>query len=225
MPCAVGSLSDAGPPTRVMLGVVVAGIAGFGALAAAIGSPELEAIDHAITVRLQAMRRPGVERAMGLVSSFGFPPQSRVLPPAYAAVLWILQHRLEAVFQLAAWGAAPLGSIMKSIAQRPRPAGGRDLRVTAAPLEGSSFPSGHVLTYMGVYGWMAIMAHRLVEPALLRRVAVGALTTLIAAVGPSRVYLGHHRPSDVAASYLLGSSYLAALVVAYRHVRSRGAVR
>ena len=224
-PCAARPRSDGWPPERFMLGIVVTGIAGFGALAATIGSREVEAIDHVIAARLQAMRRPGVERAMGLVSWFGFPPQSRVLPPAYAAVLWILRYRLEAAFQLAAWGAAPLGSIIKSFVRRPRPRGGRDLRVTAAPLEGSSFPSGHVLTYVGVYGWMALMAHRLVKPTCLRRVAVGALTGLVAAVGPSRIYLGHHRPSDVAASYLLGSSYLAALLVAYHRVRSRGAVR
>jgi undecaprenyl-diphosphatase len=73
---------------------------------------------------------------------------------------------------------------------------------------------------MGVYGWMAIMADLLIKPALPRRLAVGALTTLIAAVGASRVYLGHHWPSDVFASYLLGSSYLAALLVAYRRLRA-----
>jgi undecaprenyl-diphosphatase len=44
---------------------------------------------------------------------------------------------------------------------------------------------------------------------------------LIAAVGPSRVYLGHHWPTDVAASYLLGVSYLAGLVLTYRRLRSR----
>ena len=156
---------------------------------------------------------------------FGFPPQSRVLPPASAAILWILRYRLEAVFQLAAWGTAPLASIIKSFVRRPRPVAGEGLRVMTARLGGSSFPSGHVLTYVGVYGWMAIMAHRLIGPPVLRRLAVAALTTLVAAVGPSRIYLGHHRPSDVAASYLLGSSYLAALVVVYRRLRSRGAPR
>ena len=132
--------------------------------------------------------------------------------PTYAAVLWIARFRLEAVFQLAAWGTALLSTIVKWFMRRPRPVAGKDLRVVAAPLDGSSFPSGHVLTYVGVYGWMAIMADRLIRPRMLRRLVVAALTTLIAAVGPSRIYLGHHWPSDVAASYLLGSSYLAALL-------------
>jgi undecaprenyl-diphosphatase len=64
------------------------------------------------------------------------------------------------------------------------------------------------------------MADLLIRPPLPRRLAVGALTGLIAAIGASRVYLGHHWPSDVFASYLLGSSYLAALLVAYRRLRS-----
>lgn len=217
--------SDAGARTHAMLGVVVAGIAGFGALAVAIRRRDINELDHAIAVRVQAMHHPAIERAMGVVSWFGFAPQSRLLPPAYAAILWILRYRLEAVLQLAAWGTAPLASVIKSFMRRPRPVAGKELRVIAAPLGGSSFPSGHVLTYVGVYGWMAIMAHRLVGPPVLRRLVVAALTTLIVAIGPSRVYLGHHRPSDVAASYLLGSSYLAALVVAYRRLRCRGVLR
>jgi undecaprenyl-diphosphatase len=208
-----------------MRGVLVAGIVGFLALAALVHRREVEAIDRAIMQRLQVAHHPWVERAMGFVSWFGFPPQSRLLPPTYAAALWIAHFRLEAVFQLAAWGTALLSTIVKAFMRRPRPVAGRDLRVVAAPLGGSSLPSGHVLTYVGVYGWMAIMAHRLIRPTLPRRLAVAVLASLIAAVGPSRVYLGHHWPTDVAGSYLLGSSYLAALLLAYRRLTSRGVLR
>jgi undecaprenyl-diphosphatase len=206
--------------TRFARRVLVAGIAAFAALVAMVQTKRGEAIDRAITARVQANDDPRIERAMTLVSWFGYPPQSRVLPPTYAAVLWIARFRLEATFQLAASGSGLLATIVKWFMRRPRPVAGKDLRVVAAPLQGSSLPSGHVLTYMGVYGWMAIMADLLIKPALPRRLAAGALTTLIAAVGASRVYLGHHWPSDVFASYLLGSSYLAALLVAYRRLRA-----
>jgi undecaprenyl-diphosphatase len=171
------------------------------------------------------MHQPWVERAMAFASWFGFPPQSRILPAVYAAVLWIGRRRLEAVFQLAAWGSALLSTLVKSFMRRPRPVAGKDLRVVAAPLHGSSFPSGHVLTYVGVYGWMAIMADHLIRPLVVRRLVVAALTSLIAAIGPSRVHLGHHWPTDVVASYLLGASYLAVLLAAYRRLRSRGGLR
>jgi len=218
------SPADTEPRTRLALGTLCVGIAGFAALAATVPTRQVQAIDRAITVRLQAIRSPWMERAMAFVSWFGFPPQSRVLPPTYAAALWVARFRLEAVFQLAAWGSALLSTIVKGFVRRRRPAAGKDLRVVAAPLGGSSFPSGHVLTYVGVYGWMALMADLLIRPSLLRRAVVAALTTLIAAVGPSRVYLGHHWPTDVAASYLLGSSYLAALLIAYRRLTSRRAL-
>jgi undecaprenyl-diphosphatase len=219
------SPSEAAARTRLALGVLVAGIAGFAALTALVRSKQVEATDREIMVRLQAIRHPWMERAMAFVSWFGFPPQSRMLPPTYAVILWLARFRLEAVFQLAAWGTALLSTIVKSFMQRPRPVAGKDLRVVAAPLGGSSLPSGHVLTYVGVYGWMAIMADLLVRPRLLRRLAVAALTTLIAAVGPSRIQLGHHWPTDVAASYLLGASYLAALLVAYQRLRFRRVLR
>jgi undecaprenyl-diphosphatase len=206
--------------TRSARRLVVAGIAAFAALLAMVPTKRGEAIDRAITARVQANDDPRIERAMTLVSWFGYPPQSRVLPLTYAAVLWIARFRLEAFFQLAASGSGVLATVVKWFMRRPRPVAGKELRVVAAPLEGSSLPSGHVLTYMGVYGWMAIMADVLIKPALLRRLAVAALATLIAAVGASRVYLGHHWPSDVFASYLLGSSYLAALLVAYRRLLS-----
>ena len=216
---------EGGRGTRFARRVLVAGIAAFSALAAMVQTKRGEAIDRAIAARVQANNDPRIERVMALVSWFGYPPQSRVLPPTYAAVLWIARFRLEAVFQLAASGSGLLATIVKSFMRRPRPVAGKDLRVVAAPLRGSSLPSGHVLTYMGVYGWMAIMADLVIRQPLPRRLAVAGLTTLIAAVGASRVYLGHHWPSDVFASYLLGSSYLAALIVAYRHLRSRRALQ
>lgn len=184
-------------------------------------SGQVQALDRSITMRLQAIDDPKFERAMTFVSWFGFPPQSRVLPIVYAAVLWVARFRLEAVFQLAAWGTAILATIVKAFTRRPRPVAGKDIRVSAAALGGSSLPSGHVLTYVGVYGWMTIMADLLIKPPALRRLVVAALTTLIAAIGPSRVYLGHHWPTDVAASYLLGSSYLAGMLVMYRRLKHR----
>jgi membrane-associated phospholipid phosphatase len=213
------------PRSRVARRVLVVGIAAFSALAAMVGTERGEALDREIAKRVQSNKDPRIERAMTVVSWFGFPPQSRVLPLIYAAVLWIAHFRLEAVFQLAASGSGLLATIVKSFMNRPRPVAGKDLRIVAAPLRGSSFPSGHVLTYTGVYGWMAIMSNQLIKPVWLRRIAVGTLTTLIAAVGASRVYLGHHWPSDVFASYLLGSSYLAALLVAYRRLRSWGVLQ
>jgi membrane-associated phospholipid phosphatase len=106
--------------------------------------------------------------------------------------------------------------------RRPRPVAGVDVRVIAAPLGGSSFPSGHTIEYVGIYGFLAYLIHTLLRPVALRRVIVGALVGLIALVGPSRVHQGHHWFTDVSASYLLGASYLLALTRLYREAKARG---
>jgi membrane-associated phospholipid phosphatase len=49
---------------------------------------------------------------------------------------------------------------------------------------------------------------------------VAALAGLLALVGPSRIYQGHHWPTDVSASYLLGTSYLVGLIALYRRIKA-----
>ena len=91
----------------------------------------------------------------------------------------------------------------------------------AAPLRGSSFPSGHVLTYVGVYGFLAHLVEAHVDHAVARRAGVAALAGLVGLVGPSRVQQGHHWPSDVLGSYLVGLPLLALYIEAYRWTKAR----
>ena len=50
---------------------------------------------------------------------------------------------------------------------------------------------------------------------------MGVLTALLALVGPSRIYQGHHWATDVSASYMLGFSYLLGITALYRHFKER----
>ena len=204
---------------RGALAVALGGLAGFAAIFAAVRARRSEAVDLAWTLRLQRRRRPWLDRLMAAASWPGFPPQSRLIPPAVIATLWLVRFRTEAAFELAAWGTGGLSSILKATMGRPRPVAGTDLRVVAAPLGGSSFPSGHVITFMGTYGFLAYLAATLVRDPILRRAATGGLVGLVVLVGPSRIYEGHHWPTDVTASYLLGTTYLVVVVAAYRRVK------
>jgi membrane-associated phospholipid phosphatase len=205
---------------RVATGVALAGLAGFGGIFATVRARRSEAFDLAVMLRLQRRRRPWLDRVMAAVSWPGFPPQSRLIPPAAVATLWILRFRTEAAFLTAAWGTGALSSVLKRMMDRPRPVAGTDLRVVTAPLGGSSFPSGHVITFVGTYGFLAYLTHTLVADAATRRLATGGLVGLVLLVGPSRIYEGHHWPTDVSASYLLGTSYLIVVVAGYRRVKA-----
>jgi membrane-associated phospholipid phosphatase len=199
--------------------VAVGGLVGFGAIFAAVRAHRSEAIDLALMLRLQRQQRPWLDRLMAAASWPGFPPQSRVIPPTAIAGLWLIRFRTEAAFQTAAWGAAAVSTALKSMMDRPRPVAGTDLRVVVAPLGGSSFPSGHVITYAGTYGFLAYLAHTLIRDPVPRWTVTGGLVGLVVLVGPSRIYQGHHWPTDVTASYLLGTTYLIVVVSAYRRVK------
>lgn len=199
-----------------------AGVAGFAAIFALVRARRSEALDLAVTIKLQRRSHPALARVMEAISWPGFPPQSRIIPGIVVAILLALRLRLEAVAMTGAWGTAVLSTIVKALMRRPRPIAGVDVRVIAAPLGGSSFPSGHTITYVGVYGFLAYLVHTLLRPVALRRVLVGTLVSLVALVGPSRIHQGHHWFSDVTASYLLGTSYLLALTRWYRGRKARG---
>jgi membrane-associated phospholipid phosphatase len=200
--------------------VASAALGGFFALFALVKARRSDEVDLAIMIRMQARRHPALAGVMRLASWPGFPPQSRIIPPALMVSLWLLRLRTEAVFQLLAWGTAGISTVVKSQVQRPRPLP-EQARVVLAPLGGSSFPSGHVLAYVGTYGFLAYLTYTLVRPAPVRWPASLALVGLVGLVGPSRIYQGHHWPTDVAASYLLGLSYLIGLTALYRRVRGR----
>ena len=201
--------------------IALAGLAGFGLIFAAVRARRSEAIDVALMVRLQRRRRPWLDRLMSAASWPGFPPQSRLIPPTAIGGLCLLRFRTEAAFVAAAWGTAALSTVLKAAMERPRPVAGTDIRVVAARLGGSSFPSGHVITFVGTYGFLAYLAETLVRNRPARRIATTGLVGVVVLVGPSRVYQGHHWPTDVSASYLLGTSYLLVVIAGYRTVKAR----
>jgi membrane-associated phospholipid phosphatase len=215
------------PPTaalvrsRIPTLVGLVGLAGFGVLYALVRIGGTAALDAALTIRIQASRNRALNTLMRAASWPGFPPQSRIIQPLIIGSLAAARLRVEAVCQTLAWGTALVSTIVKRFMGRERPVAGKDLRVVAAPLGGSSFPSGHVLTYVGVYGFLAFLAATLVRPVGLRRLLVGFMVGLIGLVGPSRIQQGHHWPTDVSASYLLGTSYLLAVVALYRRLKAR----
>ncbi len=210
--------------TRGKYGIGIAAIclAIFALLFTIVRRNRSQAVDAAITIKVQGQKNPYFDRLMHVVSWPGFPPQSRLLPPSISAVLWMLGFRLEAVFQLLAWGTGVISYSVKRAMRRPRPtAADSTIRVIAANIGGSSFPSGHVLNYLGVYGFLTYLSHTWIRPTGIRRTIVSLLVALVSLVGPSRVYLGHHWFTDVTASYMLGTTYLLALTNIYRKVRTR----
>lgn len=107
----------------------------------------------------------------------------------------------------------PLVFLMNWVWPRARPdlvAGG----IASPPLH--SFPSGHVVQVLAVYGLLAYLWARRSASGLERLLAAAVLAFLTAVVGYARLRLGTHWPSDLWASVPLGTAWLLACVLALR---------
>jgi undecaprenyl-diphosphatase len=79
-----------------------------------------------------------------------------------------------------------------------------------------SYPSGHVVSYVCLYGFLFFLVYALVTRSWQRTAVLCLLGLLVGLVGISRIHLGHHWASDVLGGYALGTAYLLLLVEAYR---------
>jgi hypothetical protein len=109
-------------------------------------------------------------------------------------------------------GAAVLTVVVKFGVHRA-PASGPIARFAAG-----TFPSGHALFAVSVYGTFATLVVRASAPRLLRVLVAGLLVALALAVGWSRVFLLDHFASDVVGSLVLGAAWVAVVAVCAERV-------
>ena len=101
-------------------------------------------------------------------------------------------------------------TMIKYLIRRPRPS---HLRLISQG--GYSFPSGHSMISICVYGMLIYLILKNVENKKVKVLATITLILLITSIGLSRIYVGVHYPSDVLAGYLLASSLLIIIISVY----------
>jgi undecaprenyl-diphosphatase len=176
-------------------------------------------LDRAAAVWMSGIRRPLLTQAAVEVTSLGSPTVLGVIVALSAVGLYITRDRLGAVL-LAAATAGALGwtSLLKNLLERERPPLAARLVITS----GYSFPSGHSLASAAIMGALALIACRHLSSRTLQLAALGATAMVMCAVAASRVYLGVHYLSDVAAGTSFGLAWVlgwAAVLSALEHRR------
>ena len=178
------------------------------------------AIDLQITQFIQLINIPFFALFMSLISWPGFLPQSVIITALTILLIYRLGLQWESLMVLfAVTFSTGVNVLVKDLIQRPRPTVG--LVNVISTLTSYSFPSGHVMFYLGFFGFVAFLVFSLLKPSPKRNLLLVILCSLIILIGPSRIFLGQHWASDVLGAYLLGSLTLAVIVKFYRWGKTR----
>ncbi len=174
--------------------------------------------DMSITSRLQKYRSPWMRRFFFGVSEIGFPKFAVPFTAIAAAILMALRFRLEALFILLTSSSTVLNVLVKRLIKRPRPT--QELVTVVRVINEPSFPSGHVMYYTNFYGLLIYLLATNWRSGRIRNFLITIFAALIAFIGPSRVYLGAHWPSDVMAGYLYGGLWFGGIMALYLRVKA-----
>jgi membrane-associated phospholipid phosphatase len=181
-----------------------------------LGGPRMERWDAHIQDHVHGDTTPRMTRIMFALTYIGSP---RVLTPAIAVIavlLWWRRLRHAAmVWLIATGGAGVLVTVLKLHFHRIRP----DLPWAFVHEPSFTFPSGHSVFAVVVYGMAIYICMRRLRRDWQRAVLLVAAGALIFGIGVSRIYLGAHYPSDVAAGYFVGAVWLTVVVGSDRYVR------
>jgi undecaprenyl-diphosphatase len=172
-------------------------------------------LDHPVLAAGKSLRSPGLDVAVTAFTDVG---GTIGMPILALTAMGALAYRRRSWTPVILVVTAGLGSLLMTIAGkrligRTRP----DLSDAVPPYEHSaSFPSGHSLNAVVIAGIVAYLIILRLKTTRSRVLTGAAAAVFAAAMGLSRVYLGHHWLTDVLAAWSLGAAWLALVVTAHR---------
>ncbi len=118
--------------------------------------------------------------------------------------LLLIKRGRAAVFVLASIGGGiVLSNVLKQLFQRARP----DIAPHAAEVFTTSFPSAHAMLSAVVYLTLAVLLARFALARRQRLYAIAVAVGITVIVGLTRMYLGVHWPTDIAAAWCVGAAW------------------
>jgi undecaprenyl-diphosphatase len=188
-----------------------------------LNSSWVAAFDAAVGDPVHAARTPLLTSYFYLCTLLANTVTIVALTTAVVIVLAIRRRFAEAVLVVAVVaGGQALSTITKVLVARERPLASGAL----IPLPGDySFPSGHSVAGLLLYGVFAFLLVRSLQSRGARIAVIIAAAVLIGSIGLSRVYLGVHWPSDVLGAWLLAGAWLSLCAWVYLRWDRRAGTR
>lgn len=172
---------------------------------------EAFSFDESILLSIHSVANPNLDRVMLTITELGNPPIVLTVFATSIIVLWRRRYYQELIMlAIASFGAFIFNTELKLLFIKVRP----QLWTQLIQETSFSFPSGHALGSIVLYGFIAYLLAKH-YPQLSTSIYTLA-TILIAAIGLSRLYLGVHWPTDIIAGYGVGFLWLTSCITMLR---------
>ncbi|MFA5827737.1 MAG: phosphatase PAP2 family protein [Candidatus Shapirobacteria bacterium] len=166
-------------------------------------------IDETMSWFVYSFRNPILTEVMKFVTFLGSGYWLGTIAVLTIGYLMYKKHTRPALlFGLSLLVCAGLNLTLKHFIDRPRP--------NLSPLveeKTTSFPSGHAMNSFVFYFTLAYFSYRFTKNQYVLSKYLAIAISIVSLVGLSRVYLGVHYPSDVAAGFVAGFAWLLATMV------------
>lgn len=183
-------------------------VLGLGVLIFFVKQSEYFAFDVVISLNVQKLNYPWFHFLMVWTSRLGNMYWGPMFVTFFAILAVLIRKPKESVvIFLSSFGAVALSEIIKFIIARPRPSL-ELINQIGKFTRPDSFPSGHVLFAIGLYGFLFFLVFTELKKGLLRSVLLLFFGLVIFLMGLSRIYLGAHWFSDVLGALLIGLIWL-----------------
>ena len=172
--------------------------------------------DEPIQRWVESSRNPSLDRFFSEVSGLANTSAVLVLGPLFVALAWPRCRAVAIAIAVATVARPLLEFTLKEVVSRDRPDYSRMVDGT-----GFSFPSGHVMAAVALWGLLPILVGLYSRSRVLWWASVAFSGTMIVFVAASRVYLGVHWFSDAVAGLMLGSFFLLGVEAVLRYAHKR----
>lgn len=216
--------------SRILLGfLAVAALAiVFDKLASAVAHGDPLSFDRQI---LLALRQPGdpatpigphwLPQVMIDITALGSTALLTLITTLVAAYLIMRRKPWLAAYTVGAIAlGATISTALKLVYARTRP----DVVEHLVGTDSASFPSGHAMNSAVTFLTLAVLLSRAENSNAVRRYLITAAITLTLLVGFSRLYLGVHWPTDVAAGWTVGALWAAACSLGAKALQRRHSI-
>lgn len=188
------------------LAVAIALSFGFAKIAGKVVSGSTLGYDDAAMRFMGSHQVPWISNLMVEFTTLGTGIVVAMIVAVSALFLWLYDYKNSATLLLVTTlGGLLLNNVLKLGFDRPRP----QFFDWGTHAMSSSFPSGHAMSAAIVYPTVAYLAARLQKSGWTRLLTMLAAAFLVLLICLSRVYLGVHYPSDVAAGVIVGLAWSA----------------